>query len=364
MIRVLQVIGALGWAGVEAVVMNYYRHVNHDMVQFDFVTCSMEEERYDSEIKKMGGKIHRLPSRSRRPFAYMVKLKRVIDENHYQIVHIHQNSASMAMDGFVAKLCGVPVVIGHSHNTRCNVMWQHRLLKPFVNSVLTHRFACSEAAGKWIFGSRKDIRIVNNAIDTSLYLFGEEKRKKIRQEINVEGKFVIGFVGRLHEQKNLFRLLEMFKCVIARKPQSHLVICGGGNLKEALVAKVNELGLCDDITFLGVRSDVNVLMMGMDAFLMPSLYEGLPVAIVEAQASGLPCVISEKVPAPNLTGRIKVMKLADSDEQWAEAIIGTLPYDRTEAQSQIRKGGFDICYEAMKLQKFYLNSKVHESSLF
>lgn len=138
----------------------------------------------------------------------------------------------------------------------------------------------------------------------------------------------------------------------------------GGNLKEALVAKVNELGLCDDITFLGVRSDVNVLMMGMDAFLMPSLYEGLPVAIVEAQASGLPCVISEKVPAPNLTGRIKVMKLADSDEQWAEAIIGTLPYDRTEAQSQIRKGGFDICYEAMKLQKFYLNSKVHESSLF
>lgn len=234
MIRVLQVIGSLGWAGVEAVVMNYYRHVNHNLIQFDFITCSTKQERYDQEIRNLGGKIHRLPSRSRRPFAYMAMLRRIINENHYQIVHIHQNSASMVMDGIVAKICGIPVIIGHSHNTKCNVMWQHRLFKPFVNIVLTHRFACSDAAGKWVFGNRKNVKIVNNAIDSSLYSFDEEKRAEIRRELNLKDKFVIGFVGRLHEQKNLFRLLEIFYRVTTKKPQSHLFICGGGKFRKSV----------------------------------------------------------------------------------------------------------------------------------
>lgn len=211
MVRVLQVIGSLGYAGVEAVVMNYYRHIDRTKVQFDFVTCSQKPERYDEEILQMGRRIFRLPSRSRKPFSYMIALKRLIKEHGYKIVHIHQNSASMAMDGIVAKSCHVSAVIGHSHNTRCNVMWQHFLFKHFVNHVVTHRFACSEDAGKWIFGNRKDIRMVNNAIDSRKYHFNEVIRGRVRQKLGLKDLFVVGFVGRLHEQKNPFRILDIFR---------------------------------------------------------------------------------------------------------------------------------------------------------
>ena len=152
MIRVLQIIGSLGYAGVEAVVMNYYRHIDTAQVQFDFITCSSVPQRYDQEILDKGGRIFRVPSRSRHPFKYMWALKQILQTNKYQIVHVHQNSASMVMDGFVAKLCHVPVVIGHSHNTSCNVLWQHYLFKPWVSFCFDYRLACSSAAGEWVFG--------------------------------------------------------------------------------------------------------------------------------------------------------------------------------------------------------------------
>lgn len=211
MIRVLQVIGSLGYAGVEAVVMNYYRHVNTEKVQFDFITCSQEEQRFDNEIINRGGVIHRLPSRSRTPFAYMRGLYKIIKEHDYKIVHIHQNSASMAMDGIVAKMCKVPVIIGHSHNTFCNVKWQHYLFRTCVNSVLTHRLACSKGAGEWVFGKNQEVQMVNNAIDSKLYEFNEEIRKSIREEFNIADKFVVGFVGRLHQQKNPYRVLKSLR---------------------------------------------------------------------------------------------------------------------------------------------------------
>ena len=138
MIRVLQVVGSLGYAGVEAVVMNYYRHIDTNQVQFDFISCSQSKQRYDDEIINRGGVIHRCPSRSRNPFSYMRALKKIISENKYEIVHIHQNSASMTMDARVAKSCGVKTIIGHSHNTRCNVLWQHyTCLDDVANKVYT-----------------------------------------------------------------------------------------------------------------------------------------------------------------------------------------------------------------------------------
>lgn len=227
MVRVLQVIGSLGYAGVEAVVMNYYRNVDHKKVQFDFITCSQNPERYDEEIKQLGGRIYRMPSRSGKPLAYMVALRKLIRKNGYRIVHIHQNSASMAMDAMVARACGVPTIIGHSHNTRCNVVWQHRIFRPIVNRVLTHRLACSEEAGRWVFGKRRDVRIVNNAIDTDLYQFDSETRRRVRSKFELQDKFIVGFVGRLHEQKNPFRMLEVFKDFLGVCPNGTLLIVGG-----------------------------------------------------------------------------------------------------------------------------------------
>ena len=356
MIRILQVIGSLGWAGVEAVVMNYYRNIDRSNVQFDFITCSDKQERYDDEIQQMGGRIHRLPSRSRHPLAYMVALRHVIKENRYKIVHIHQNSASMVMDGIVSKMCGVPVVIGHSHNTRCNVMWQHYLFKPFVNHVLTHRFACSEAAGKWIFGNRKDVVLVNNAIDSQKYHFNNELRDRKRSELGLQEKFVVGFVGRLHEQKNPFRLLEIFKNLLDAKGNCQLILIGGGDLESSLKQECIAQGISEKVSFLGVRTDVSELMMAMDIFLMPSLFEGMPVVVIEAQATGLPCVISDKVPAPNLTGRVKVVQLADENKKWTNVLLSYDDFQRVKATDMIIKGNYDIVHEARKLHDFYIQN--------
>ena len=355
--RILQVIGSLGYAGVEAVVMNYYRHVDKNKVQFDFITSSQVPERYDDEIISRGGRIYRLPSRSRAPFAYMQALKKLIRQNKYQIVHIHQNSASMAMDGLVAKMCGVPVIIGHSHNIRCNVLWQHRLFKPLVNHVVTYRFACSEAAGEWVFGKKARVDVVNNAIDTDKYLFDESKRQEFRNKFGLEDKFVVGFVGRLHMQKNPYRLVEIFRALTLIRAEARLIMIGKGEEQTGLEQKCKELGIYDKVKFLGARDDVNEAMMAMDVFLLPSLYEGLALVAVEAQATGLKCVVSENVPCPDLTGRLIVKCLSEDDAKWAGELADVDDvFDRTFAQQMVIDGGYDISHEAVKLQDFYLHN--------
>lgn len=350
MIRVLQVIGSLGYAGVEAVVMNYYRNIDSEKVQFDFITCSKNKERYDDEILNRGGKIFRLPSRSREPLSYMRELKKLIKQNNYKIVHIHQNSASMAMDAFIAKQCGVPVIIGHSHNTRCNVLWQHYLFKPFLNHLLTHRFACSDAAGVWIFGKRKDVRIIHNAVDLEKFYFSERTRGDYRKDLGIEDKYVIGFVGRLHEQKNLGRLLEIFGEI--EDKDTVLMLIGEGPDKAKLIDQAKNLN--HKVLFLGRRDDVGKLMSAMDVFVMTSIYEGLPVVIVEAQAAGLHSVISDRVPSPNLIGLLDVVNLEESDEVWIKKIMTRSTHDRKLVKEQIQKAGYDIQLEAKKLERFYL----------
>lgn len=284
-------------------------------------------------------------------------------QNGYKIVHIHQNSASMAMDGLVAKMCGVPIVIGHSHNIRCNVLWQHRLFKPFVNHVLTHRFACSEAAGEWVFGKKQHVDVVHNAIDTNKYLFDESKRQAFRKKFALTDSFIVGFVGRLHEQKNPYRIIQIFLALTQTRPDARLVMIGKGGEQCGLEQKCKELGIADKVMFLGARDDVNEAMMAMDVFFMPSLYEGLPVVLVEAQATGLKCVISENVPCPDLLGKLAVRRLAETDSEWAKELLSIEDtYRRTDAQQNVIDGGYDISHEAVKLQEFYLTNG--KSNLF
>ena len=271
----------------------------------------------------------------------------------------------MAMDGFVAKMCGVPVVIGHSHNIRCNVVWQHRLFKPLVNHVLTHRFACSEAAGEWVFGKNAYVDVVHNAIDTNKYLFDETKREAFRKNFSLQDKFVVGFVGRLHIQKNPYRLIEIFYALTKIKPDACLVMIGKGGEQNGLERKCKELGIEEKVMLLGARDDVNEAMMAMDVFFMPSLYEGLPVVLVEAQATGLKCVISENVPCPDLLGKLCVKHLSEDKAIWAKELANIdKTYQRTEARKKIIDGGYDISHEAVKLQDFYLtNGQKYEARI-
>ena len=350
--RVLQVIGALGYAGVEAVVINYYRHINREQIQFDFITCSPKPERYDEEIDRLGGRIFRLPSRSRRPLAYMKALYCIIRENNYQIVHIHQNSASMVMDGVVARLCGVPVVIGHSHNTRCNVIWQHYLFRPFTHRVFKHRWACTPEAGRWVFGDSK-VKILHNGIDTQRFQFNEKIRTNIRKELGLTNEMLIGFVGRLHAQKNPYRMLEIFAELRKKQGDAHLLIVGDGEERPRMIQVCKELKIMPAVHFVGQVTNVYEMMMAMDVFLFPSVFEGLGLVVIEAQATDLPCVVSEQVPAPDLTGKLRVCRLEDENEVWVKAILNYASDKRCDTSLQIRKGGYDIAQEAIGLEVEY-----------
>ncbi len=353
MIRVLQVVGSLGYAGLEAVVMNYYRHIDKERVQFDFVTCSGNKQRYDDEILESGGKIYRLPPRKSQTLSYMKALSQVIKNNKYDIVHIHQNSASMCIEMLVCRLCRVKTIIGHSHNTSCIIKWQHHILKPFVNMLSTNRFACSREAGEWVFGKRKDVVVYNNAVDTTIFKYDEAVRDKYRTQFGWNDKYIVGYVGRLHEGKNLLRALQIFKCAVMKNEKTVFVLVGSGELLDELKKSAQEHGILDRVNFLGIRDDVASLMMAFDVFFMPSLYEGMPVVIAEAQATGLKCIVSENVPSPDLLGNLKRCLLDLSNEEWAQQILEKSDFIRQNAGEKIAVGSYDIDIEAGKLQTFY-----------
>lgn len=349
--RVLQIVGSLGYGGVIAVVMNYYRHIKREQIQFDFITFSPEPERYENEIEQLGGRIFRLPSRARRPLAYMRALYRVIRDNNYQLVHTHQSSASMVMDGMIARLCGA-VVIGHSHNPRCNVLWQHYLFRPFVNVFFKHRLACSVEAGKWVFGD-SEVTILNNAIDAGRFRFNEAVRNSIRKELGLTDELLVGFVGRLHPQKNPYRMLEIFAEVWKKQRNAHLLIVGDGGEREGMIQLCKELNILPNVHFVGQVTNVHEMMMAMDVFLFPSVFEGLGVVVIEAQATDLPCVVSENVPAPDLTGKLCVCRLEEENEVWANAILKQVSSKRGDTSFQIREGRYDIVQEAACLEDYY-----------
>ncbi len=284
----------------------------------------------------------------------MKALKKVIKENHYHIVHIHQNSASMAMDAFVARQCGVKNIIGHSHNTSCNVLWQHYMFRPFVNGLLDYRFACSEAAGEWVFGD-DSCKVINNAIDSDKYVFDKSKRNRLRSELGIEDNFVVGFVGRLHEQKNLYKHIDIFAELKRSKKNAVALYVGSGELQDKLMGYARSKGVDNSVFFLGQRNDIPEVLMVFDVFLMPSLYEGLPVVLVEAQASGLPCVISENVPAIDIIEQMTTLSLSRSDKEWVSALTKNNSFPREKAKEYVIKNNYDIRQEAKKLEDFYLS---------
>lgn len=300
-IRVAQVIGMACNGGVEAVIMNYYKYIDKSKVQFDFLVESESKIINKEEIEKMGGRIIIIPS-YKNVFKYMKELKKIFKENKYDIVHSNMNTLSI-FSLRAAKKAGVKVRIAHSHSTSNKKEWKRNILKnilrPFSKVYATHYFACGELAGRYLFGNRTfnkgKVTIVNNAIETERFKFNEEVRKEVRKELNVEDKFVIGHIGRFMTQKNHTFLIDIFNDVSKEREDAVLLLVGEGPLKEEIEQKVKELDLEQKVIFLGVRQDCDKLYQAMDVFVLPSLYEGLPVVGVEAQCSGVKCLFSDKV---------------------------------------------------------------------
>jgi len=301
-IIVAQVMGKWLGNGVESVIMNYYRHLDHSKVQFDFI-CDEDSTRipYD-EIKKLGGRVFLVPKYQNLP-KYLKSLEKLFKENQYRIVHANLSTLSV-FPLYVAKKVGVPIRIAHSHSISSPKEWKRNLIKnilrPFSKRYATDYFACSELAGRYLFGNKAfdqgKVKIIHNAIDIDKFKFDEVARKKLRKEFGIkDSTIVIGHVGRFVQTKNHTFLVDVFKKYHEKKSDSKLLLIGIGPLENQIKDKIRKLDLVESVIFLGQRDDINKLYSVMDIFCLPSLYEGLPVVGVESQAAGLPIIFSNGV---------------------------------------------------------------------
>ena len=363
-IRVASVIGRYIGGGVEAVTINYYRNIDKNKVQLDFICDEDSTNIPYEEIEEMGGKIIIIPSYSK-PFKYHKELKRVLKEGNYKIVHSNINTLSV-FSLFAAKCAGVPVRIAHSHSTtnkkekKKNLMKQ--VLRPFSKVFATNYMCCSELAGRWLFGNKEydkgNVYLLNNAIDLDKFKYDEKLRKKKRKELGIkDDTLVIGHLGRFVAQKNHTFLIDIFNEIHKKNNNSILLLAGQGPLEKEIRNKVKELNLEDSVKFLGQRNDANELYQAFDVFLLPSLYEGLPVVGVEAQASGLLCYLSDDMTKETKVLDItKFMSLNNTPEEWANNILDDVKkYKRIDTSKEMTAKNFNIKEEAKKLEEYYLN---------
>ena len=362
-IRIAQIMGKMNSGGVESVVMNYYRYIDKDKIQFDFIVDENSTHIPYKEIESMGGQVILVPTYQKIGL-YIKELKRIFKEKKYRIVHSHLNSLSI-FPLYVAKKTNIPVRIAHSHSTSNKKEWKKNIIKnilrPLSKINASHYFCCSELAGRWLFGNktydRGKVTLINNAIEIDNFIYDETIQYKIRKELNLSDKLVIGHVGRFVNQKNHTYLIDIFYEIHKKNKNAVLLLIGEGPLLNEIKLKVEKLELNQAVKFLGVRNDVNILMQAMDVFILPSLYEGLPVVGVEAQAAGNLCILSEDMTKDTkILKTTKFLSLSESPEYWAEEILkAQKSFTKKNTKKEIIQACFDIKTESKKLERLYIN---------
>lgn len=359
-IIVAQIMGKWVGGGVESVIMNYYRHLDHSKVQIDFI-CDEDSTRipYD-EIKKLGGRVFLVPKYQNLP-KYLKALEKLFKENQYRIVHSNINTLSV-FPLYAAKKAGVPIRISHSHSTSNPKEWKRNLVKnilrPFSKRYATDYFACSELAGRYLFGNKAfdqgKVKIIHNAIDIEKFKFDEVARKKLRKGFGIkDSTIVIGHVGRFVQQKNHTFLVDVFNEYYKKNPDSKLLLVGSGPLEDEIKKKVERLGLKDTVLFLGQRDDINKLYSVMDVFCLPSLYEGLPVVGVEAQAAGLPTIFSNRISKEVIVSSYaKIVSIQDTGFYVENINKATRSIKKQRSYATVFEY-MDINNEASTLEKIY-----------
>ncbi|MBR6787870.1 MAG: glycosyltransferase family 1 protein [Clostridia bacterium] len=358
MIRVLQCVNNMHRAGLETMLMNYYRNMDRTKIQFDFLTHRPEKSDYDDEIIAMGGRVYYAPRLYPQNYpAYFAYMKRFFAEHpEYRIVHSHIDAMSY-IPLFAAKRAKIPVRIAHSHNTAIDKDIKYILKQCFrycIPSVANYRLACGQEAGEFLFRGRT-FEVVPNAIEASSFVYSADIRNRIRKEMQLDEKFVIGHIGRFSYAKNQVFLIDIFSEIRKHEPDSILLLIGKGEKEKEARNRVEELGLSKQVHFLGSRNDVQNLYQAMDAFVLPSLFEGVPVVGIEAQYAGLPCFFSDKVSDEVVfTDQCTFIGLERTKEEWAEQIIAAKGKERKIISTTNTR--YDIAYAKEKLEEFYIRN--------
>lgn len=355
-IRVAQIVGKMNGGGVEAVVMNYYRHIDRSKVQFDFLIDSDSSLVPREEIESLGGRVFEIPP-YQHVIEYQRELQRLFREEGWKIVHSHINALSV-FPLRAAKKAGVPVRIAHSHSTSGKGEYAKNALKTVLktqaNRFPTNKVACSEFAGKWLFGRKTSFSVMNNAIDISQFSPNLDSRIHVRKQLGIaDDTFLIGHVGRFVDQKNHDFLLAVFREVLSREPNSVLALVGNGPLLEHVKQMSIDLGISNSVLFLGTRSDVASLYQAFDVFCLPSKYEGLPVVGVECQASGTPILASDAITSEiKLTSLMEFERLSSGPQKWCEHLISMRKIDADPNDSESLKA-FDVSTASKRLEDYY-----------
>ncbi len=358
MVRVLHIFHNMANGGVENFVMNYYRFNDRENVQFDFLTSVDEPGYFDDEILRLGGRVYHAYPKKKSLLRNFLDIKKIVKENEYQIVHRHTGSSFSNIDLIAAKCGSAKVLISHAHSTSAGNKILHYFSKVFLK-VNGEKFACSKAAGKWLFGEKdvEDIHIIPNAIDLEKYQYNKQVRNELRSKYDVKNKLIIGHVGGFNDAKNHEFLIDIFKELHQLNTHTQLWLIGEGVHRAKIEQKIQNANLQEAVRFWGNRNDVNSIMQALDIFLLPSIFEGYPVTLIEAQCAGLPCFVSENViPSEiNYSSNVKFINLDRSANEWANII---LDYDkeinREDGYVCMKNAGLDIRDAAKNLEKRYL----------
>lgn len=371
-VRVLHVVGRMDRGGIETMIMNVYRHIDRDKIQFDFLAhYGKPDTDYNDEIRSLGGMIYEMPriksttkTYYHKFFEYRRALKDFFTEHQeYNILHGHMtNTASIYMP-IAEKHGNVGCRISHSHSMQAVsglTGFLSNILSRNITKYATDWFACSEAAAKWFYSeddiNSGKIKIITNSIDVNKFRFSEQKRLSKRQELSIENDFIVGNVARFSYPKNQDFLIETLPELLKKVPNTKLCFVGEGHDMQRAKDLAKSLGVYDKILFLGLRNDVDELISAFDVFVMTSFYEGLPLVGVEAQSSGLPCVLSDGITKEtDMTGNVKFLSLDESHEAWADAIASYKDFKRRDTADAIIKAGYDISTTVEFLTDFYLS---------
>lgn len=359
-IRILHVLQRMEAGGTQALLMNIYRNIDRSKVQFDFLVEYPSKQFYDDEIISLGGKIYYTNVRNDyNILKFEHQLKKILKENNYNIIHVH----AYTIGYFVlktAKKCGVPVRIAHSHNNETvrDIKYYPKLLMQKLYTIYaTDLFACSDEAGKYLFKNRP-YNVLNNAIDSKKFIYNKANGQKIIEEFSLQNKIVYGHVGRMHPQKNHKFLIDIFENIKNKQKNAVLLLVGTGPLEDEIKKYVAHKNLSNCVFFLENRSDMPNIYAAMDTFIFPSLFEGLGIVAVEAQASGTPVLCSDRLPAEsNISPLYESLSLNESVEAWSDHAIKQTKnaFKHKNMQRYVVDAGYDICSTANKMQEFYLN---------
>lgn len=365
--RVLQIVDCMDLGGIQSFIMNTYRGLVKRDIQFDFLVFHERKQFYEDEILSMGGKIFKLPARRNGALKSRWSLEKFFQTHpEYDVVHYQTSSLSFLTPLEEAYKNHVPVRIVHSHSTNAPGSKVHYYLhqwnKRKIHKIANYYFTCGNLAGEWMFSGSKcenKVRVINNGIDTEKYKFNEKIRDEVRTELGIKNEYVIGHVGRFSQVKNHKFLIEVFEKIHAYKENNFnpiLTLIGSGDLQQEIMKMCKSKGLTDCVKFLGARNDIHRILQAMDAFVLPSIYEGFPVSAIEAQAAGLPCFLSDSITEDTkLKDNVHMISLNDTAEQWAKRIIK----DRRRIVDNeiLVKHGYDLNSTLLELEKVYLSRK-------